>query len=92
MTDFNRIVFEKLTEKIKNSVEFDVSLLQSEFSADEMGKVYSIIVANQQVDITRETLDDYIKTLKSYAEKNIDAAAMSNEEFLRYFESLKKSK
>ena len=92
VTDFNRTVFEKLTEKINNSVEFDISLLQSEFSADEMGKVYSIIVANQQVDITRETLDDYINILKGYAEKNIDAAAMSNEEFLRYFESLKKSK
>lgn len=92
VTDFNKSVFEKLTEKIKNSVEFDVSLLQSEFSADEMGKIFAIIVANEQVEIGRETLDDYINTLTSYNSRNVDVASMSNDEFLRYFESLKKSK
>lgn len=92
VTDFNKTVFEKLTEKIKNSVEFDVSMLQSEFSADEMGKIFSVIVANQQIDITRETLDDYIDILKSYAEGNVDAASLSDEDFLRCLESLKKSK
>lgn len=92
VTDFNKTVFEKLTEKIKNSVEFDVSMLQSEFSADEMGKIFSVIVANQHIEITRETLDDYIDILKSYAEGNVDAASLSDEDFLRCLESLKKSK
>lgn len=92
VTDFNRTVFGKLTEKIKNSVEFDVSLLQSEFSADEMGRIFSVIVTNQQVDITREILDDYINILKSCAESRVEASTMSDDDFLRYFEGLKKSK
>lgn len=92
VTSFNRRVFEKLTEKIKNTVEFDISLLQSEFSADDMGKIYSVIVANERVDIGREALDDYINTLCSYAERNIDASSMSDDDFLRLFEDMKRNK
>ncbi len=92
VTSFNRQVFEKLTEKIKNTVEFDISLLQSEFSADDMGKIYSVIVANERVDIGREALDDYINTLCSYSERNIDASSMSDDDFLRLFEDMKRNK
>lgn len=92
VTSFNRQVFEKLTEKIKNTVEFDISLLQSEFSADDMGKIYSVIVANERVDIGREALDDYINTLCSYSERNVDASSMSDDDFLRLFEDMKRNK
>lgn len=90
VTDFNKAVFEKLTEKIRNSVEFDISALQSEFSADEMGKIFSVIISNQQVEITREIADDYISILKNSGENNVDAASMSNDDLLQFFENLKK--
>lgn len=92
VTDFNRKVFEKITEKLKNTVDFDVMSLQSEFSADEMGKITEIIVNNRNVDINRSAVDDYIKILSDYKNKNVDVKEMSNDDFRSYFENLKKSK
>lgn len=92
VTDFNRKVFEKITEKLKNTVDFDVMSLQSEFSADEMGKITEIIVNNRNVDINRSAVDDYIKILSDYKDKNFDVKEMSNDDFRSYFENLKKSK
>ena len=92
VTDFNRKVFEKITEKLKNTVDFDVMSLQSEFSADEMGKLTEIIVNNRNVDINRSAVDDYIKILSDYKDKNVDVKEMSNDDFRSYFENLKKSK
>ncbi len=92
VTDFNRKVFEKITEKLKNTVDFDVMSLQSEFSADEMGKITEIIVNNRNVDINRSAVDDYIKILSDYKDKNVDVKEMSNDDFRSYFENLKKSK
>ena len=92
MTGFNRKVFEKITEKLKNTVDFDVMSLQSEFSADEMGKITEIIVNNRNVDISRSAVDDYIKILSDYKDKNVDVKEMSNDDFRSYFENLKKSK
>ena len=92
VTDFNRKVFEKITEKLKNTVDFDVMSLQSEFSADEMGKITEIIVNNRNVDISRSAVDDYIKILSDYKDKNVDVKEMSNDDFRSYFENLKKSK
>ena len=84
--------FEKITEKLKNTVDFDVMSLQSEFSADEMGKITEIIVNNRNVDISRSAVDDYIKILSDYKDKNVDVKEMSNDDFRSYFENLKKSK
>ena len=92
MTGFNKKVFEKITEKLKNTVDFDVMSLQSEFSADEMGKITEIIVNNRNVDISRSAVDDYIKILSDYKDKNVDVKEMSNDDFRSYFENLKKSK
>lgn len=92
VTNFNRKVFEKITEKLKNTVDFDVMSLQSEFSADEMGKITEIIVNNRNVDISRSAVDDYIKILSDYKDKNVDVKEMSNDDFRSYFENLKKSK
>lgn len=92
VTSFNRKVFEKITEKLKNTVDFDVMSLQSEFSADEMGKITEIIVNNRNVDISRSAVDDYIKILSDYKDKNVDVKEMSNDDFRSYFENLKKSK
>ncbi len=85
-------MFEKITEKLKNTVDFDVMSLQSEFSADEMGKITEIIVNNRNVDISRSAVDDYIKILSDYKDKNVDVKEMSNDDFRSYFENLKKSK
>lgn len=92
VTDFNRRIYEKLAEKLKNTVEFDIMSLQSEFSADEMGKITEIVVTGRNVDINRSALDDYINILEEYKNKNIKIGALSDDDFLDYFENLKKSK
>ena len=92
MTDFNRRLYEKLAERLKNAAEFDIMSLQSEFSADEMGKITDIIVNNRSIDINSSALDDYINILEDYKNKNINVGALSDDDFLSYFENLKKSR
>lgn len=92
VTAFNKKLYEAYTEKLKNSSEFDIMSLQSEFSADEMGKITEIIVNNKDIDISRSALDDYINVLIDYKSKNVDVSTMSDDDFLKYFNNLKKNK
>ncbi|MGN0586522.1 MAG: DnaB-like helicase N-terminal domain-containing protein, partial [Oscillospiraceae bacterium] len=92
VTEFNRKVYEKMTERLKSAAEFDIMSLQSEFSADEMGKITEIIVGNREVDIDRGALDDYIKILEEHKNNNTNIKEMSDDDFLSYFENLKKNK
>ncbi|MDE5742459.1 MAG: DNA primase, partial [Oscillospiraceae bacterium] len=48
-TEFNKKVYEKMLEKIKNSCFYDILSLQSEFTADEMGKITEIAVNSKDV-------------------------------------------
>lgn len=92
VTEFNRKVYEKMTERLKSAAEFDIMSLQSEFSADEMGKITEIIVGSRGVEIDRGALDDYIKILEEHKNSNTNIKEMSDDDFLSYFENLKKNK
>lgn len=92
VTDFNRKVYEKMLEKLKNTAEFDVMSLQSEFSADEMGRITEIIVSSRSIDINSRALDDYLNILIEYSGRNIDVGELSDDDFLKYFENIRKSK
>ncbi len=92
VTDFNRKVYEKITEGLKNSSEFDIMSLQSEFTAAEMGKITEIIINGREIDVTRSALDDYIKILDDFRGKNTDAGEMSDDDFRIFINSVKKSK
>ncbi len=91
VTEFNRRVYEKMLEKLKNTAEFDVMSLQSEFSADEMGRITEIIVSSRSIDINRQALDDYINILAEQQKKNVDVGGLSDDDFLKYFENIRKS-
>lgn len=92
VTEFNRKVYEKMLEKLKNTAEFDVMSLQSEFSADEMGRITEIIVSSRSIDINSRALDDYLNILIEYSGRNIDVGELSDDDFLKYFENIRKSK
>jgi DNA primase len=92
VTDFNRRIYEAVTEKIRNAAVFDIMSLQSEFSADEMGKITGIIVNNKQFGISREAVEDYINILCEYRNKEADAGDLSNDEFRALMASLGKVK
>ena len=57
-----------------------------------MGKITEIIVNNKDIDISRSALDDYINVLIDYKSKNVDVSTMSDDDFLKYFNNLKKNK
>lgn len=91
-TDFNKKVYAVMLEKIKNSAFSDILSLQSEFSADEMGKITEIEVNSKDVNINKTAVDDFINILVSSADNSADVKDMSNDEFLKYIQNLKSKK
>lgn len=91
-TDFNKKVYAVMLEKIKNSAFSDILSLQSEFSADEMGKITEIEVNSKDVNINKTAVDDFINILISSADNSADVKNMSNDEFLKYIQELKSKK
>ena len=92
VTDFNKKVYGIMLEKIKNSAFSDILSLQSEFTADEMGKITEIAINSKDVNINRTAVDDFIKILISTADNSIDIKEMSNDDFLKYIQNLKNKK
>lgn len=91
-TEFNKKVYEKMLEKIKNSCFYDILSLQSEFTADEMGKITEIAVNSKDVNINRTAVEDFINILLSDNDNSKKAAEFSDDEFLKYTQSLKNKK
>lgn len=91
-TEFNKKVYEKMLEKIKNSCFYDILSLQSEFTADEMGKITEIAVNSKDVNINRTAVEDFINILLSDNDNSKKAAEFSDDEFLKYTQSLKSKK
>ena len=92
VTEFNRKVYQVMLEKIRNSAFSDIHSLQSEFTADEMGKITEIAVNSKDVNINRITVDDFINILSSAADNQFDIKDMSNDDFLKYIQNLKNKK
>ena len=94
-TDFNKKLYEKLISGMRISSDFNILSLQSEFSADEMGKITDILSEARQIDINRSAAEDYITTLRNNHEKRASAApaaALSDDEFLKRLNRLKNEK
>lgn len=91
-TDLNKKIYAVMLEKIKNSEFSDILSLQSEFTADEMGKITEIEVNSKDVNINKTAVDDFINILVSSADNSADVKDMSNDEFLKYFQNLKSKK
>ena len=91
-TDLNKKIYAVMLEKIKNSEFSDILSLQSEFTADEMGKITEIEVNSKDVNINKTAVDDFINILIPSADNSADVKDMSNDEFLKYFQNLKSKK
>lgn len=91
-TDFNKKVYSVMLEKIKNSAFSDILSLQSEFTADEMGKITETIVNSKDVNINRTAVDDFINILLSAGDNSAKVSEMSNDEFLKYIQQIKSKK
>ncbi len=91
-TDFNKKVYEVMLEKIKNSAFSDILSLQSEFTADEMGKITEIEINSKDVNINRTVIDDFINILLSAGDNSANVKEMSDDEFLKYIQNMKSKK
>jgi len=92
VTEFNKKIYRVMLEKIKNSAFSDIHSLQSEFTADEMGKITEIAINSKDVNINRTTVNDFVNILVSAADNQVDVKDMSNDDFLKYIQDLKKKK
>ena len=92
VTEFNKKIYRVMLEKIKNSAFSDIHSLQSEFTADEMGKITEIVINSKDVNINRTTVNDFVNILVSAADNQVDVKDMSNDDFLKYIQDLKKKK
>ena len=64
VTDFNRRVFVRLEECIRQDMTPDVSLFSSCFTAEEMGRIVAILNKSVGGDVAKEELADCIRRLR----------------------------
>lgn len=93
-TAFNRKVFEMLINRIENNLSTDISSIGGEFSAEEVGRIMSIIKEADVLPYTNERLSDYINVLVNYRDvkQKKDASQMTATELLEYMEQLRNKK
>ncbi len=92
VTDFHKKVYEKLTEGMKQSADFNILSLQSEFTADEMGKITAILSEAQVLEINRRAAEDYINILNENTGGGAAAGSLSDDDFLSFTQKLRSRK
>lgn len=90
-TDFNKKVYAAMKNCFDFEGECSLSALGSEFSADEMGRISSIIARSREVAVDKAVLEDCIGVLKSSLPA-ADPSEMSDDDFLKYYSQIRKSK
>ncbi len=95
MTEFHKKVYEKMLSGMKESADFNILSLQSEFPADEMGKITGILSEAQTLELNRNAAEDYIKILNERREREQSAAppsALSDDDFLSLAKKIRSRK
>ncbi|MEG1820067.1 MAG: DNA primase [Oscillospiraceae bacterium] len=87
VTEFNRRVFEKISQRISNGLPIDAMFLSNDFSPQEMSRIVKLGIQSQNISNTIAECDDCIKVLKQEKNNNkdIDPTALSNDEFIKLF-------
>lgn len=93
-TDFNRGVYERLTDWVSEGHNVSISSFSDVYSLDEMGRISQIIAKNGKSTNQPEAEQDYIGVILSEYEKPSiqEIAEGSDAEILKYLEELKKKK
>lgn len=91
VTEFNKRVYASLESNLRDSGDFGLGSLGGEFSADEMGRISSILARSREVTADREALEDYISVVKKGVVRT-DDGEMSDDDFEKYIEQIRKSK
>ena len=91
VTNFNKRLYESLTQKIKNCEDCSISAFNGEFSPEEVGKLTEIIDKFDVLSVDSAVAEDYIRVINGYSEKN-KKTDFSDDDFISRMEKLKKDK
>ena len=89
LTEFHRKLFESLILRLNKRQSIKVESLGGEFSAIEVGRIERIKIQNADLPFDDKRLDDYIKVLLRFKNKNSCAQITNNEEGLEQIERIK---
>lgn len=89
VTAFNKKAYEIILREAENAEKFSLSLVGSEFSADEMGRIYGITTKNRDITITPASLEDCAGVLRKH--KNIQKVENISDDELKNIFASKKS-
>lgn len=94
LTDFNRELFIKLKEILKNTDEFNISYLSDCFDSKQLGKVIEINTKFSSSVNNEQVIDDCIKVIKDEKDKLgvPSPSSMNDEDFLNAIKNLGKNK
>lgn len=90
VTDFNRRVFIKLTERLDSGLAADISsVADQDFSLDEINSLKAIEMQSDKLRHSLKECKDCIEVIKSEKKKStqlaVDPSQMSDEDFMRLF-------
>lgn len=92
VTSFNKKIYQVFSERIKSTEYFSLSLLADEFSTAEMGKISEIMAKSQDITISENVVDDYIKVILSHTEKISEISDVSDDDFVDIINKMKNKK
>ena len=89
VTEFNRRVWNIISDRLENGREIDLLLLSLEFTPEEMGRITQLVSMRDKLSNTVAECDDCINVLEK--EKNkmsvSDVSQLSNDEFRNLFKN-----
>jgi len=93
-TEFNRRVYIKIAEYIRNGEKLDITAIGGEFTAEETGRITGICRYADTLPYSIPRLDEYIGVLVGHRKHKEDkpVSEMSDEELLRKMEELREKK
>ncbi len=91
-TSFHRKVYEILKKNADFVSGSGLSVLGSELSAEEMGRISYILTKSREITVDDAVLNDYISLLNRRGSDKQPDAPMTDEQFLEYFLKLQREK
>ena len=73
VTEFNKRVYLAVTDAVRNSSEFSLSLLSDSFSDAEMGRISGMAARNRDITINENTFSDCVDVLKKFDRNSVFA-------------------
>ena len=93
VTAFHRRVYERLAEMLQQGYDFSLSLFSGEdFTPDETGRITGIPAKYEEIDISPQTVEDYIRTLKQRPMQDVDVANLSDADASAFFAQIRQNK